>query len=334
MGRVFFPLDDQLESLGGWSEGAVEMVLWTAQAVSSYREAEEALARLSPVSVSKSQIQRMVEAYGGQLAQQRQEAGEALWESGVKGEEAPPPRDGQKERVGISLDGMMVWVDDGWHEVKVGSCFTFGPGRHGEVETAEVGYWAWYGDVEPFRQTMWWYAYHRGLGWEGQAVVLGDGATWIDGFVETYCPDGVRIVDWYHALQHVWTLGKEAFGDQADQWVEKMERLLWEGHLEEVGAGCEAVLASRKHWSDEAARTANYFRQRADQMRYPAYRQAGYPIGSGTVESGCKGIAWRCRGRGQRWKTKGLRGMLALRSAAMGGPKEWQWAWQQIRQAA
>ena len=27
---------------------------------------------------------------------------------------------------------MMVWVDDGWHEVKVGCCFEFGPGKDGE----------------------------------------------------------------------------------------------------------------------------------------------------------------------------------------------------------
>ena len=333
MGRDFFPLDEQLKSLEGWSEGAVEMVLWTAQAMHSYREAEEALERLAALRVSKSSIHRMVAKYGELLVQQRKAAGEALWESGVKGEEPPPPRDGQKEEVGISLDGMMVWVEDGWHEVKVGSCFTFGPNRQGEVKAKEVGYWAWYGEVEEFRRTMWWYAYHRGLGLEGKAVVIGDGAAWIDGFVATYCPGGVRIADWYHAVERLWALGKEAYGEEAEQWVEEMKRHLWEGRVEEVVIGCETALAPGKGRREEVAGTANYFRRRAQQMRYPAYRQAGYPIGSGTVESGCKGVALRCRGRGQRWKTKGLRSMLALRTAGMGGRKEWNWAWEQIRQA-
>ena len=69
-------------------------------------------------------------------------------------------------------------------------------------------------------------------------------------------------------------------------------------------------------------------------MRYADFRAAGYPIGSGTVESGCKGIAHRCKGRGQRWKAEGLTAILALRSAGMSGPKEWTWAWEQMRRAA
>lgn len=182
---------------------------------------------------------------------------------------------------------------------------------------------------------MWWYAYHRGLGLEGKAVVIGDGASWIDGFVETYCPGGVRIVGWYHAVERLWALGKEAYGEEAVPWVEEMKRHLWEGRVEEVVVGCETALAAGKEWNDGVTGTAEYFRVRTEQMRYPAYRQAGYPlgIGSGTVESGCKGIAWRCRGRGQRWKTKGLRSILALRSARMGGRREWDWAWEQVRQA-
>ena len=63
---------------------------------------------------------------------------------------------------------------------------------------------------------MWGDAYHRGLGF------VGDGATWIDGFVETYCP-GIRIVDWYHAVEHLWALGKEAYGEEAEEWVERMK---------------------------------------------------------------------------------------------------------------
>lgn len=318
----------------GWSEAAVEGVLWTAQAVSSYREAAEALWRLAGLSVSKSTIHRMVEQHGRALAEHQQAEAKSLWESGVKGEEIPPPRDGEKAEVGISLDGVMVWVDDGWHEVKVGSCFEFGPGEQGEVEARQIGYRATYGEVDEFRRVLWGYAYHRGLGLRGKGVVVGDGATWIDGFAEMYCPGGVRIVDWYHAAEHLWALGREAYGEEAKGWVEEMKAYLWAGEGEKVIQGCEAVLATREGWSQEVARTANYFRERVAQMRYPDFRAAGYPIGSGTAESACKGIAWRCKNRGQRWKEKGLVAILALRSAGMGESKEWNWAWEQIRQTA
>jgi len=101
-----------------------------------------------------------------------------------------------------------------------------------------------------------------------------------------------------------------------------------------VAAGCARVLALGEGWSESVGRTAEYFLERAEQMRYPAFREAGYPLGSGTVESACKGIGHRCKGRGQRWKRKGLVAILALRSAGMGGAKEWSWAWEQMRQAA
>lgn len=333
MGQGFSPLDRQLETMEGWSEEAVEQVLWTAQAVSSYREAAEAFERLAGLAVSKSTIHRLVEQYGDTLAKEQLKEAEALWESEAN-EEAPPPREGQKEELGIGLDGVMVWVDDGWHEVKVGSCFEFGPGERGEVEARRIGYRAGYEEVEDFRKRMWGYAYHRGLGTDGKAVVLGDGAAWIDGFVETYCPGGERIVDWYHAVEHLWALGREAFGDKAAEWVEEVKTLLWQGEVEAVVKRCTEVLSGRDDWSEGVARTAEYFRERITQMRYPEFRAAGYPIGSGTAESGCKGIAWRCKNRGQRWKAKGLVAILALRSAGMGGDREWSQAWEQMRKAA
>jgi len=330
VGRDFSPFDEAKGISGGWSERGLEQVLWTAQAVGSYREAEEAWERLGGLSILRSTIHRKVEEHGSRLAKQRQAEAQQLWEQGGKGAALAALRDGAKEELGISLDGVMVWVDDGWHELKVGSCFEFGPGKDGEVEVRELGYWAHFGEVEDFRRTLWGYAYHRGLGLEGKAIVIGDGATWIDGFAEKYCARRVRIVDWYHALEHLWALGREAFGEKASGWVKGVEQALWEGEVGQVVEACEKVLAKQSAWGNGVGRTAEYFCERQAQMDYPAFRQAGYPIGSGTVESACKGIGWRCKGRGQRWKSKGLNAMLALRSAGMGGKQEWAQAWKLI----
>jgi hypothetical protein len=87
-----------------------------------------------------------------------------VWESGVRGEEIPAPREGAKEEMGISLDGVMVWVEESGHEARVGRCCEFGLGAEGEVEARHSGYWAGSGDVEVFRRTMWGYASHRGRG--------------------------------------------------------------------------------------------------------------------------------------------------------------------------
>ena len=60
-------------------------------------------------------------------AKEKEREGQVLWDSGVKGEEPPPPRKGEKEQLGVSMDGMTVWVDGDRHEVKVGCCFRYLP---------------------------------------------------------------------------------------------------------------------------------------------------------------------------------------------------------------
>jgi hypothetical protein len=80
-------------------------------------------------------------------------------------------------------------------------------------------------------------------------------------------------------VEHLWALGREAFGEEADCWVENVKQKLWEGRREQVIPECEEVLGRRSGWSAEVARRAEYFRERRVQMESPAFRKAGYPIG-------------------------------------------------------
>jgi precorrin isomerase len=49
-------------------------------------------------------------------------------------------------------------------------------------------------------------------------------------------------------------------------------------------------------------------------MDYAAFRQAGYPIGSGAIESGCKTVVQaRMKQAGMRWSRQDAQAMLALR---------------------
>jgi hypothetical protein len=87
------------------------------------------------------------------------------------------------------------------------------------------------------------------------------------------------VVDGYPAGEHLWALGREAFGEEADCWVEDVKQKLWEGKVERVIPECEEVLGRRSGWSGEVARRAEYFRERRVQMESPAFRKAGYPVG-------------------------------------------------------
>ena len=52
-------------------------------------------------------------------------------------------------------------------------------------------------------------------------------------------------------------------------------------------------------------------------MQYQEFREEGYPIGSGTVESGIKQFKARLTGPGMRWSRPGAERMLIIRAAVL-----------------
>lgn len=70
-------------------------------------------------------------------------------------------------------------------------------------------------------------------------------------------------------------------------------------------------------------------------MRYPEYQAAGWPIGSGVVESSNKLVVEaRLKGAGMHWKPENVNKMLILRNAVYNDrfQEMWKKSWQQLRQ--
>ena len=84
----------------------------------------------------------------------------------------------------------------------------------------------------------------RGFRRAGRRVALGDGAAWIWNFADEHLPGAIRIVDLFHAKEHVFDAAKAIYGDGSDlaaQWG-KARR----DELDAVGAG-PVVDALRQH---------------------------------------------------------------------------------------
>src|SRR5258708_19258055 len=61
-------------------------------------------------------------------------------------------------------------------------------------------------------------------------------------------------------------------------------------------------------------------------MQYPTYQEAGWPIGSGSVESANKGVVEaRLKGPGMRWGRQNVNPMLVLRNAVCN--RQWNETW-------
>ena len=60
-------------------------------------------------------------------------------------------------------------------------------------------------------------------------------------------------------------------------------------------------------------------------IRYPAFREKGWQIGSGPTESQCKLSVDRLKGRGRRWDRRHASAVAALDCLARSG--QWQSYW-------
>jgi len=84
--------------------------------------------------------------------------------------------------------------------------------------------------------------------------------------------------------------------------------------------GVETIIQQAKTWSlgkscaEATAKALFYFQHNVRRMQYGTYRKAGYFIGSGVVEAGCKTvIGARCKQSGMFWSQNGATNILALR---------------------
>ena len=71
---------------------------------------------------------------------------------------------------------------------------------------------------------------------------------------------------------------------------------------------------------------AHYFQTHQRRMRYQEFREQGYPIGSGTVESGIKQFKQRLTGAGMRWSRPAAERMLVIRAAVITDNFDALWA--------
>lgn len=170
---------------------------------------------------------------------------------------------------------------------------------------------------------------------------LGDGAIHNWRLAEQLLPNAIQILDWYHAVKHALDCGKVLLGEESPLlplWQQRAETLLAEGEPNALIAelmSCITLLPSRGRAEalealDDLIR---YYRTNAHRMRYAAFREAGWPIGSGAAESAHRHVLQvRMKRAGQRWAMKNARRMAGLRAAyRTAGPLELHSAIQRAR---
>jgi hypothetical protein len=159
---------------------------------------------------------------------------------------------------------------------------------------------------------------------------LGDGSAWIWGLQRRYFPTFVAIVDFLHALAHLFTAAKAVTADTQGRWesFQAWAEACWKGRVEQVIAElriwcdtqiglCECPL---ERLADDdprriVARVLGYLEDNRERMDYPRYRRAGLPWTTSHVESTVKVFNRRVKGSEKFWSEAGAEAILQLRAA-------------------
>jgi hypothetical protein len=166
-----------------------------------------------------------------------------------------------------------------------------------------------------------------------QRVAVADGAEWIDTQLRSRLPMvETRILDYFHLMEHVGAAGKVCFGEGTAAGAAWRERLATavceEGGASLLAAVEETRRATRNKTQRESLRQlSQYVGKRLEQLDYPAFRAAGYDLGSGPTEALCKTLTSRLKGRGRRWDRPNADALMAL--AAVEHSRLWAAYWQQ-----
>lgn len=310
----FYPLD---VALGLADEGELtsrmEQVVLDLGLHGTFAEAADRFALHHGGTISENLVRRVVDRVG-RCAQAQPTLGTQLRASA-----AQPP-----ETLVVEVDGSMIPTRgaDPWREVKVG---LVARGEHfvdnkGRGLVTQARFVARLGDHVGFKQALT-DALTLERAWEcPRLVVLGDGAPWVWTLADEVCHGATQILDYPHAIEHATEAARVIFGTDeglVTLWTRTVERLLWEGRVDDLVYEVEACIFSARGAARQAlVNLARYYRTNATRMHYSDYRAAGLPCGSGAVESAHRHVLQkRMKLAGQHWSPDRADRLAQLRAA-------------------
>ena len=334
------PLDEELALLPGeFTPTLVESMVRVGTWIPFEPAAKGMLNHFTKVDISAATVRRKTERAGLAYV--------ALQTAEVDRLERELPEAPQGPAVQqLSVDGAMVpLLHKEWAEVKTLAIGTVGSAvfRKGEwqVHTEALSYFSRLADSDRFARLASVETHRRGVETAGKVCAVNDGAVWEQTFVDLHRPDAVRILDWGHSTEYVAAAGQAVFGAGTPafhEWFKVQLHELKHGDPQKVlgklrGLLDEVGIQVRDGQESEALKTVRasleYLEKRQEQIRYAEFSAAGYPIGSGAVESANKLVVEaRLKGAGMHWAREHVDGMVALRNVVCSG--RWEEAWPEI----
>jgi uncharacterized protein UPF0236 len=320
-GQTSYPLDEHLGLVEGKEQGRLREKLALLAVVVPYHQAPQVCQTLLGSEYHAMTVRRVALREAARLTA-----------SGYH--HTLPRREG--DRLYLGVDGHLCPTrepkegsdDQGYREAKAVLAFSGHDVAEVSKERHEILHkilQAQITDSEAFR-SLFTEVYRHARGEQAaEVIVLADGARWIWNMVEELLPHAVQVLDFSHAKAYLWDAAKIIYGEGSafvTPWVKERETLLLDDKVQQVITHLQAFLDLRP----ALAPIVHYFEQNQARMRYGTYRQKGYFIGSGAIESAGKQLAaGRIKGPGMRWNVIEVNALLKLRCVFL--EQSWQTYW-------
>jgi hypothetical protein len=335
---VFFPLDEELALLPGSLTPSLHEAVVRLGTRMTFRSVVQELAFLKHVTTTEATVRRQTETAGAAYVALQTEAVERV-------ERILPPVPEGAARQLVSVDGAMVPLVHGeWAEVKTVVLGAIQPpvldAPHAEmvVRTTELSYFSRLAEAETFTRLATVETQRRGTERAETVCAVQDGAEWIQGFIDVQCQEAVRILDFSHAAGYVAQVGQAVLGEGTPEFQTWLATTLHELKHDSPDQVLQTLRNMQRELEggttspdtlDTVHTAVQYLEKRRSQMAYADFQAAGYPIGSGSVESGNKVvIEARLKGAGMRWARSHVNPLVALRNVLCS--ERWEEDWSAI----
>jgi hypothetical protein len=311
--------------------------------VEHFTRLEQLLADQHGVHLGHEEILEVVHDVG-EVAERRRRAEAESWQDSATGNRGWPEPMALPSRVYVSCDGIMYCTNQGepdpqdpqrrrliWQQMKVGCVYW----------EDESGHWhkqmTWGRESpEEFGAALFRLACGCGYRQASERIFAADGADWCWEIRARYFGDATGILDWYHVSEHIWATGHALHADAgaAHNWVdEALKRLREQGGRSVISWLEHQRQSFRRQKRTNLLRLRAYLELRAHLQDYPRYRQKGWQIGTGMIESTAKQLVGvRLKGPGMHWTEAGALAITALRAQDLNG--RWHAFWNSLALAA
>ncbi len=153
-----------------------------------------------------------------------------------------------------------------------------------------------------------------GMTSERKVIGVADGGIGLSEELKRQFPNMQFILDKSHLRDHFYETAKEMgiLKEDLKKWVEARINKISNGHVDRIIE--ELVVENDINPCDRLKRLIGYLNRFNDALNYRAFKNSGYPIGSGEIESAHKSVPQkRLKIPGASWNANSINPMLALR---------------------